>query len=116
MLFPLWVAAGAGEIRLISSELLLLETLVKPLRMQDVTLEHAFRQLLIGSDLELVPITRPILERAAQVRATANVHTPDAIHAATALTRNCAAFLSNDKGLHRVKELPLRLLSELANG
>lgn len=116
LLLPLWSSAAAGQVRLVGSELLLLETLVKPLREQDATLERAFRHILTHSDLELVPINRTILEQAAHLRATARIHTPDAIHAVTALGLDCTAFISNDKGFLRVEGLPVKLLSEVVAG
>lgn len=105
-----------GRCNLWGSELLLLETLVKPIREQDAALEISFRHILAHSDLRLIPISRPILERAGRLRAASKIHTPDAIHAATALSLNCTTFLSNDKGFRRVEGLPVQLLSEIVAG
>ena len=68
---PLWLAAQSGNFSLIDSELLILETLVKPIQNQDRILEATFRQILTASrELQLVPITASVLERATQLRAT----------------------------------------------
>ncbi|MGH2504469.1 MAG: hypothetical protein ACRDID_18335 [Ktedonobacterales bacterium] len=53
----------------VTSELTLLETLAEPLRSGDASLEALFRRTLLHSPtLRLLPITRDILERAAQAR------------------------------------------------
>lgn len=114
LLYPLWSSAAAGQVRLVGSELLLLETLVKSIREGDATLERAYRHVLTHSDLELVPISRAILDQAAHIRAATRIQTPDAIHAATASVLNCTTFLTNDKGFLKVRDLRVRLLSEVA--
>ncbi len=43
LLEPMWRLAGAGQFAVVSSELTLLETLVKPLRENDAVLAHLFR-------------------------------------------------------------------------
>lgn len=113
LLKPLWAAAKAGEIQLVGSELLLLETLVKPLQIQDRILEGLFRQLLTRSEIQLVAISQSILEQAARLRAITSIRTPDAIHAATAITTNSTMFLSNDSGYRLVPGFPLALLSDI---
>jgi len=64
--------------------------------------------------MQLMPITRAILREAAQFRAQTNLQTPDAIHAATAITHGCSIFLTNDNGFRRVSNLPLVVLSDIA--
>lgn len=114
LLEPMWLAAQAGDIILISSELLLLETLVKPLRDADIALEQSYRDLLVGStELQLIPINSLILETATRLRATIRIKTPDAIHAATGLESGCALFITNDLGLRRVPGLSVVVLSEI---
>ncbi|MDF5724848.1 MAG: PIN domain-containing protein [Rhizonema sp. PD37] len=39
--------------------------------------------------------------------------TPDAIHAATALSQNCSVFLTNDRGLRDVLDLPVVILKDV---
>lgn len=110
LLLPLWTAANHGEIQLAGSELLLLETMVLPLRQGNIQLQTAFRNLLLHTPFQLVPISRPILEQAAGLRATSSIKTPDSIHAATALVAKCTSFLTNDKGYSRVTGLPVQVL------
>ena len=113
LLSPLWAAAARGEVRLVGSELLLLETTIKPIRDANAMLLSAFRRLLTNTSFEVLPITRSVLERAAQLRAASKLQTSDAIHAATSAIERCDVFLSNDKGYRRVGALPVRLLDRI---
>jgi predicted nucleic acid-binding protein len=65
--------------------------------------------------MQLQPITLPILEAAARLRATTGLKTPDAIHAATALAAHNTLFLTNDSDFRRVPGLPVTLLSEVVS-
>lgn len=102
VLRPLWQLAKAGRLELITSELALLETMVLPLRQQDGLLIAAYEQLLMSSDVRLVPITTDLLRQAAQLRADTNLKTPDAIHAASASIAGCDQFVTNDPAFKRV--------------
>lgn len=113
LLLPLWHAANAGEVHVAGSELLLLETMVKPLRQADTDLQAAFRNLLTNTRFRLIPITRSILAEAALLRAKFGLKTPDSIHAATALLEGATIFLSNNHGHLRVKDLRVRLLERV---
>lgn len=114
LLEPLWLASNPATFWLASSELVLLEVLVGSLKMGNVQLETNFRAILQhSSDVQLLPITLPILERAAQLRAMSNLKTPDAIHAATALEYGCALFVTNDAAFRRVPGLHVSVLAEL---
>lgn len=115
LLMPMWQEARAGTFSIVSSELLLVETLVKPLRMADAVLEVSFRALLLASrEMRLAPITVPILDAAAHLRATTRLKTPDAIHAATALAVGCDLFVTNDRDLTRVPGLAVTVLADIA--
>ena len=113
LLQPLWTAANAGDVQLAGSELLLLETMVLPLRQGNIQLQTAFRNLLLHTTFQLVPISRPILEQAAGFRAASGIKTPDSIHAATALVAKCTSFLTNDKGYLRITSLPVEVLDSI---
>lgn len=121
LLEPVWQKFEAGEIDLFSSELILLEALVLPIRTANLALTNAYEQLLLASNLRLLPINQPVLREAARLRATTNLKTPDAIHAATALSalqneswRNrTTLFLTNDGQFRTVVGLPVVVLSEV---
>jgi predicted nucleic acid-binding protein len=113
LLQPLWQAAQAKTIEVVSSELALMETLVGPLKSGDKPLERDFEKALLGTDMRLAPITQSILRGAAELRATTKLRTPDAIHAATATEVACALFVTNDPDFRGVAGLPLVILDDL---
>ena len=97
-----------------SSELAMLETLVKPLKVSDTVLETCFREFLSASqEVQLIPITLAILEHAASLRATTGLKPPDAIHAATALTKGNIPFVTNDPDFKRVSGLSVVILQAI---
>lgn len=79
-LAPLWPAAQAGRVSIVTSELTWLETLVKPMRDGNTALELLFRAFLTAREVRLVPATLPIWEHAARLRAL-GLKTPDAAFA-----------------------------------
>ena len=110
---PVWKASQAGEIRLMTSELALLETLVAPIKNNDYLLTAAYEQLLTQTEIRLLPVSAKVLRAAAKLRASFGLKTPDAIHAATAIENNCNSFVSNDAGFRRVSNLNAQILKDL---
>ncbi len=110
---PVWKASQAGTIRLVTSELALLETLVAPIKNNDYLLTAAYEQLLTRTEVRLLPISVKVLRAAAKLRASFGLKTPDAIHAATAIENNCTSFVSNDAGFRRVANLNAQILKDL---
>ena len=113
LLKPLWIKFQAQEIELISSELILMEVLVLPLRNNNESLISDYEQLLLNSAMQLIPINQFILRQAANLRATNSLKTSDAIHAATAMAVNCDLFITNDRGFRNLAELPVVILTEV---
>lgn len=104
-------AGKAGTHALITSELSLLECLIKPVRDADSELEQLFRAVLTASrEIKPAPISTAVLERALHLRARHGLKTPDAIHAATALEAGCKAFYTNDPVFLRVPGLGAEIL------
>jgi predicted nucleic acid-binding protein len=114
LLTPLWQKLQAGEIQVVSSELLILECLVLPLKTNNTILITAYEQFLT-TRIRLFPIREATLRSSAQLRATHNLKTPDAIHAATALSAGCTLFLTNDTGLRSVAGLSVVILKDVLN-
>jgi len=113
LLQPLWRAAQAKTLEVVSSELVLLETLVGPIKNGNTSLQTTYEQALQGTDMQMIPITQPVLREAASLRATTKLRTPDAIHAATALHAGCVLFVTNDVGYRSVSYLNLVILDDL---
>lgn len=113
LMLPVWSAAAQGRSVLVSSELLVLETLVGPFKTGDAVLVAAYERALEASDLRLLPLTLPVMRQAARLRAATSLKAPDALHAATALMAGCALFITNDEGFRRVPDLPIVMLKDL---
>lgn len=111
----LMAAINADEITAVTSELTLAEVLVKPLKDQNSAVQQAYKTFLAPTyALEVIPISRDILEEAAHWRATTRLKLPDAIHLATALRGQCDSFLTNDD-LFRNLGLPqVKMLSDVS--
>ena len=110
---PVWSAFNAGHIQLISSELSLLETLVHPIRFNDSKLIDSYMNLLTDSALNLVPIEISTLTKAAELRASLNLKTPDAIRAAAAINSGCDYLIANDGAFRRLTSIDVIILSDL---
>ena len=115
LLAPMWQEAGAGRFTLASSELVVLETLIKPLREGNAHLEMLFRSIFAAAEMELIPATLATWEEAARIRAATGLKTSDALRAATALSVGCTLFVTNDSEFRRVQDLPIVVLDDLVN-
>lgn len=79
------------------SPLVLMECLVGPLRRGQASLVEAYESLIVS--IEMIPLTTEVLRRAAALRASAALKTPDAIHLAAAMIGGCSALWTNDRRL-----------------
>jgi predicted nucleic acid-binding protein len=64
--------------------------------------------------LSVVPVTDDIAERAAFLRASQNLKTPDALQLATALLSGANFFLTNDQSLSSIQDVPILILDRLS--
>ena len=110
---PMWQQARAGQLDVASSDITVLETLVKPLREGDEVVEMLLRSMFDAHEVSLIPATRELWEDAARIRADTGLKTPDALHAATALSAGCTLFITNDTDFRRVDGLPVVVLDDL---
>ncbi len=116
LLNPLWHSLQAGNLEVFSSELTLMETLIRPIRNSDTFLVDAYERLLGSPQMQLIPISKTVLREAARLRAiTPSLRTPDAIHIATATISGCTQFLTNDRQLRTATTLPIVILDEVLN-
>jgi predicted nucleic acid-binding protein len=106
MLDPLFEALDSGRLVAVASEVSLLEVLVVPLKAGDLELADRYEALLSHSrGLSLVGVSRPLLRKAAALRGSLGLQTPDAILLATALSCGCTALVTNDRDFGRVTNL-----------
>jgi len=108
-------AVNAGHVAAVVSELVLLELLFAPLKKgaQGVADEIELT-LLHFPHLQLAPVTRSVLVRAAEIRASYGLRTPDAIMVATAVESGATLAITNDDAWKRVTEVDVLLLGDLA--
>ena len=112
---PVFSAASEGRYGLVASTLTLMEVLVMPYRHGDIGLAHRYEALLTGSrEIRLIDIGRDLLRTAARLRAATGVRTPDAIQLAAARAAGCSAFVTNDRRLPSVTDLPVIQLGAYA--
>ncbi len=115
LLEPLWRQVETGQCSVVCSELVVLETLVKPIRENNSALITLFRAVLDTSDVRLVPVTRPVWEEAARIRALTGLKTLDALYVATSLITGCDFLVTNDSDYRRVADLSTVVLDNLLN-
>ena len=80
------------------SGLVQLETLVKPMRLQQRALISAYEKLL--AEQQWLPIDDSIFARALALRTKFALKTPDALHLAIAQHHGCDEFWTNDERLN----------------
>lgn len=107
-------AVSGGHVAAVASELVLLELLVAPLKKgaQDAADEIEIT-LLHFPHLQLAPVTRAVLVRAAEIRARYGLRTPDAIMVATAVESGATLAVTNDDAWRKVEELEIVVLRDL---
>jgi len=88
---------GTGDTTAVTSELTLAEVLAKPFEENRTDLADIYEEMVAPSPwLDMVPVNRAVLLRAARLRAELKLRLPDAIHVASAVAAGCELFLSND--------------------
>lgn len=100
-LYRFFMSAANEGVEFITSELTLLETLVGAEKSGNPRLPKLYEAILSPNDdlLDVHPIDRTILRRAALGRTVPGNKTPDAIHVATAVATECDVFVSSDRRL-----------------
>lgn len=93
------------DIELVVSDLTWMECRVKPLAENKETLLADYDKFFSQSLIEIVELSRSVLERAAHIRSQYNIKTPDAIHLGAAIISKCDIFLTNDRRLERLKDI-----------
>jgi len=100
----------SGHVRAITSALTLHEILTGARKAGNAELVSLYRKLL-GSfpNLHFVPFDARVADISSDLRARYGLRTPDAIQVATAIHQRADAFVTNDTGLRRIKEIKITL-------
>lgn len=100
-----------GRNSAVMSTLALLEIQVGPYRKDAQDLADRYYALLSAwPNCRWIPLTYPIADRAARLRAQYGIATPDAIHLATAIEAGAGLFVTNDTQLPKLGELTYLIL------
>ena len=94
LLAPMWRQWQVRQFKTFCSDLVVLETLVKPFRDNDVVVEGVFRSLFDSNEVMLIPTTQSLWEEAAALRA------------------DYTLFITNDRDFRRVQGLPVAILDD----
>ena len=106
-------AVSKGRCEAIVSELCLLEILVRPLQLGLDDVADEYETLLTHfPHVQLIPVSRPVLLKAAALRAYHRLRTPDAIILATAMVAGATRVITNDERWRKVEEINVVLLSD----
>jgi predicted nucleic acid-binding protein len=108
---PFLKEVEAGRVELVTSELTVMEVLVRPIRLGDQPLIDRYEGFFVLPNVRLLPVTLDVLRSAARLRATIpKLRTPDAIHAASALAAGVSLFVTNDFAFRTVPGLMVEVL------
>lgn len=112
---PIMNELAQERIAVVTSVLALLEAQTGALQRGDELRARKYAELFTNTEgVFLLEVSVSIASRAARLRARHGLRTPDAIHLATALEAAASAFVTTDRRLARVRELPLRVLRPAA--
>lgn len=89
------------------SELVMLECLVLPLRVNDAQVLSAYDGFF--ARCHVLQLEESSYRRAAAVRAISHLKTPDALHVAAAELGKCDEFWTNDQRLQQALAVPVRV-------
>ena len=98
-----------GDI-LVASELTRLECRILPVREDNRRVLRDFDDYFANRVLEMVPLTRDVIDAATLIRARYGFATPDAIHLGAAMASGCDVFLTNDNRLARFGEMSVEVV------
>ena len=100
-------AAGDG---IAVSDLVRMECRMDPLRHRDAKRLARFDTFFARDDVDKIPITTAVFDRATQIRAIHGYKAIDALNLATAVEGGCEVFLTNDLKLRSISGLTVEVL------
>jgi len=113
LLRPFFAEINAGKIDALTSTITLLEVLVLPFKTKNESLAERYRDILLYAEgLTTFEIFHEVSELSAKLRAKYSIRTPDAIQIAVGIIYGADAFLTNDSGLKKVKDIRVVILED----
>jgi uncharacterized protein len=116
---PLWEPKASARIaayraagdEIAVSDAARLECLVGPFQTGNAADLASYVAFFGGADPRMLPVTVPVWERAARIRAAYGFSTLDSLHLATAAEHGCARFITNDDRLKSFQDVVVEVLS-----
>jgi predicted nucleic acid-binding protein len=99
-----------GE-RLAVSDLVRMECQVGPLKANDAVLLAQYATFFASPDMDVLPVSPAVCDRAARIRAQYGFKPLDSLHLAAAAEYGCTLFLTRDAQLKRFPDVPVEILS-----
>jgi predicted nucleic acid-binding protein len=96
--------------RLAVSDVVRLECRVGPLMAGNATRLAEFDAFFASPDVQVVPVTTAVFDRAALIRARHRFRLADSLNLAAAVEAGCGALLTNDQRLSRFPDVPVEVL------
>ena len=113
ILRPIFAEIDVGKIDAITSTITLLEVLVLPFKTKNESLAEKYREILLYAEgLTTFEIFHEVSELSSKLRAKYSIRTPDAIQIAVGIIYGADAFLTNDSGLKKVKDIKIVILED----
>jgi predicted nucleic acid-binding protein len=96
-----------------TSDLTRTECLAHPFAMSNAALIADYKTLFSGAQVQMLPLTAAVCERAAEIRAASGfkIKVPDCLHLAAAIEHGCGLFLTNDADLSTCPQIPVEVLT-----
>lgn len=115
---PIFETIESGSCSAVTSMLARLEILVRPLEENRADLADSYRFLLdTFPHLTQVTIDQEVADRAAELRATTGLATPDSLHLACAMAAGATLFITNDTDFSKEYDgMKILLLDSLLQG
>jgi predicted nucleic acid-binding protein len=95
---------------LMTCQLSRLECRTKPMRDDDKSLLALYDDFFRSEEVDVLPLSIAVVDKATEIRAAYKVKTPDALHLAAAIIAGAKAFVTGDKSLARCTEITVETL------
>lgn len=92
------------------------ELLLRPVRDNERALAECIRKTIGPPTVDLIPVSRPAMEKYAEIRADKSVSAADAMHLACAADFGTDLFITHDRRLHRLTVPGIQFIAGLNSG